>query len=189
LSSSPPSASASQLGYAEVPSQFGLLFERRPDGLTIGVPRPWWAGALSRNFVLAILAVNVLGNVVFAVANRGATWILPALMMLMLVVIGLIMRARGLPRREPHAVRFEVSDGGETLHVRWGEGENEQDIRCHRGEIVSIRGDLPRMGLTIRIRKRAIVELLHNRPKVLRVWIAATLREALGIQDEAAKSK
>jgi hypothetical protein len=99
----------------------------------------------------------------------------------MLIVVDGVMRAR-FPRREPHAVRFDVDGGGETLRIRWNVGAGERDVTCRRDEIVSIRGDLFAMGLAIRIRDREIIEFLHNRPKVLRVWIAQALCEALGIE-------
>src|SRR4051812_38950658 len=77
-SSPPPHA---LLGYAEVPSQFGVVVERRPAGLMIAVPPPWWAKAMSRHVVLAVLAVNVLGNAVFAFVKGGAAaWVVPGVM-------------------------------------------------------------------------------------------------------------
>jgi len=191
----------SLLPYAGVAAQYGVVVERSPDGgVTILVP-PWpWYRRPAVFYGIAILfAVQTAPAILTGVMN--GIWapliglgVIGVVIAAVWVAVDYIRKRTPPLKAENYATKFEVNR--DTLNVWWrtpGEsrpakrvGPQPPDMEhfsCHRDEIVSIRGDLFRMGLTIRVRRRFIAELLHERPKVLRVWIARTLCEALRIPD------
>jgi heme exporter protein D len=193
----PPTASsphrlthAAPLPYADVGTQHGVVLERRPDGgVTITVPPwPWYRrrGALITALLSVGLNVSLVGWSSWQSGRWGSFIWLSAGIGVAVVTLAAVHRLR---RHKPTdlndwAARFEVV--GETLHVSWRAAQERAPqvsrFSCRRDEIVSIRGDLFRMGLTIRVRHRFMAEMLHERPKVVRLWITKVLCEALRIE-------
>jgi hypothetical protein len=192
------------LAYADVGTQYGVILERRPaGGVTMTIPQwPWYR----RPTIVVTVAVVVAGQVVPAVITgvKQGNWVALLGIGIVGVVSAWVCTAIQSIRKHlvagkdgTYAARFEVE--GDTLNVWWRPGSahepppgsqaigvrpaNVSHFSCRRDEILSIRGDLFLMGLTIRVRRRFIVELLHERPQVLRVWIARMLCEALQIKN------
>jgi hypothetical protein len=189
------------LPYADVAAQYGVLVDRRPSGgMTITVPPwPWYRRPAVFYGAAVMLVVQVVPAVFMAVNDRvwapliafGAIGIIIACIWFAMYSISKHMPS---VKVDNFAARFDVER--DTLNVWWrrpGETHRSYPARgrpadvthfsCRRDEVVSIRGDLFRMGLTIRVHRRFIAEMLHERPKVLRVWIARALCEALRIDD------
>lgn len=187
LPATPTRAPQVLLTYADLPSRHGVVVDRTPDAVTITVPprpRRWRVPAI------VLMIVAGLGGAAYA-ANLGANgrWrdAMEGLVHLWAVAIALAVslskeamsRRANLPDAEFRVTRDELE-----VCAR-GAGHAGLRRSCRRSDVIAVKGDLYGMGLTIRIRDRQMIEMLHHYPKGVRIWLARTIAEELALPPAA----
>jgi hypothetical protein len=173
-----------------------ITIERFPDGLTIQIPAAGlWRGthglfafALIWNGFMTVFTVAMLGTFFGAGAMKDqAIWILPAVLSLFwLVGIGILLGSLNMGRR-----RAAIAVTGGTLMViqtglfgskqrDWPQGEVEAVRAGPSGMTVN---DQPVLELQIFDGGASKLGLLAGRSDRELEWLAATLREALGVAE------
>lgn len=178
-----PSPPPSSLPYVDLPSQFGVVVDRTPDGVTITVPLPPRRSRvpiilMCANYALLMLAAGVVS------AWFGIWWIAVIALvnvLLVMVVFAKIFRAAENHRRaNPVAAVVRATRDG--LDVRAPlPGSRELTVNCRRDEVLAVDGDVWGRGVLLTIRGRDEVEILRHHPREVRRWLAQTLVETLGL--------
>ena len=190
----PPAAAPAPvlpLPYADLPARSGVTLERDPSGrrVRITLPPPRLADMIRAHPVATVfvcyVATSSAGSAVNQlVVERSLSAFLPSLVSTV-VVWGMI--AAGIWGVLRKRIILDLTDRLLTVAVetplgRW------RTRRWPRQAVGDVRGDLHAMGLTIRITGKDMVELLHDQPQAVRVWIAGVLRAALGLAPRDAQA-
>lgn len=181
------------LAYAAMPQQYGIVFEQAPQRTYVYVPPAGWRRSVGSAGIGAVLILSVLllsqGLANAWVYRTQGAWgfaksLLPVLAPLL--AVGLIVTGLTVAGRRSR-FEFEVTTDRFRMAGPIMDWERARpvvrDLYFERSRVTSVKGHLPRMGLSIRVEGAELYEMMHDHPEPVRRWVASALRRALGLAE------
>jgi hypothetical protein len=162
--SPPPFAhKAPLLSYADLPTRFGIMYERTPDGLYMSIPIPIWKRFLAFTGMVPLLLLLFMGG-----------W--GPLIALVVVIVVLILR-----KRLAKPLIIDLTADELVLRNVLSQQREEIRMKCRyrRSDVYDVKYVSHSGNIVIHAHHHELLELRPiNDARVLE-WIARTLREAL----------
>lgn len=189
-----PPGTPAELPYAGFATRHGIVFQIAPDRTVLEIPETKMHRDQAIKIRITLFAaglfaslpvVSVVGKKIAAGTPLDPAALFEAAQPAVIIWAVLVTVAVVVTLRRSKKLRFEVDlrrfhivgpvfDAVRGIHIH-------RRIAVPREHVTDIKGYLEGMGLSVRIEGMEIYEFMHDFHPEVRLWVAARLREALGL--------